>query len=237
VRLAAQEKFTGSNVDVRTGITFKAADAAVAKMLPEGWEVNSPAAGPTKGFNLGMTLIDQIVGQDPEGKMVEPVRGAVLNIPSKKKGTDIVATMVFAGLFTPNGTPGAYGVYQPARAIIDRKQRTDADGKISVEETWEFRGDNGNALEIQLQFVRGAMTYAKLEPRIYSAARPDFYRIYRFEQTADVARSTGTGIDRVSKISVKASGPMFSSLINGSEQIVSVTSLPYYARRVFVPGS
>src|SRR5438132_686911 len=91
----AQERFTGSNIDARTALTFKAADAAVAKMLPDGWEINSPTAGPTQGANLGMTLIDQIIGQDPEGKVIPSVRGAVLTIPSKKKGTDIAANMVF----------------------------------------------------------------------------------------------------------------------------------------------
>ena len=49
----AQEKVVGNNIDVRTLLAFKASDAAVQKVLPEGWEVNSPAAGATKGFNLG----------------------------------------------------------------------------------------------------------------------------------------------------------------------------------------
>ena len=39
----AQEKVVGNNVDVRTLLLFKASDTAVQKMLPEGWEVNSPA--------------------------------------------------------------------------------------------------------------------------------------------------------------------------------------------------
>lgn len=33
----AQEKVVGNNVDVRTLLAFKASDAAVQKMLPEGW--------------------------------------------------------------------------------------------------------------------------------------------------------------------------------------------------------
>ena len=52
---AQNEKYTGSNVDVRTILSFKASDGAVQKMLPEGWEVNSPAAGPSKGANLGLS--------------------------------------------------------------------------------------------------------------------------------------------------------------------------------------
>ncbi|HEY9065254.1 MAG TPA: hypothetical protein VIO33_09750, partial [Burkholderiaceae bacterium] len=48
----AQEKFAGSNLDVRTVLAFKASDAAVQKMLPPGWLVNAPTSGPAKGSNL-----------------------------------------------------------------------------------------------------------------------------------------------------------------------------------------
>ena len=40
----AQEKFIGSNVDLRTVLAFKVSDAAVQKKLPEGWEIN-PSGG------------------------------------------------------------------------------------------------------------------------------------------------------------------------------------------------
>ena len=49
----SNEKYTGSNVDVRTILSFNASDAAVQKMLPEGWEVNSPAAGAEQGRQSG----------------------------------------------------------------------------------------------------------------------------------------------------------------------------------------
>src|ERR1700726_4649877 len=61
-------KLSANDISVRTGLTFKVADAVVQKMLPAGWELNSPTAGPTKGFNLGITLIDNVLVQDPEGK-------------------------------------------------------------------------------------------------------------------------------------------------------------------------
>ena len=72
----SNEKYTGSNVDVRTILSFNASDAVVQKMLPEGWEVNSPAAGPSKGANLGLSLIDQVTVQDAEGKPATTFRGS-----------------------------------------------------------------------------------------------------------------------------------------------------------------
>src|SRR5438094_5628976 len=70
-------KLFSTDINVRTGITFKVADTVVQKMLPAGWELNSPTAGPAKGFNLGMTLIDYVVVQDPEGKPL-PLRNIIV---------------------------------------------------------------------------------------------------------------------------------------------------------------
>src|SRR5262249_27089945 len=65
--------------------------------------------------------------------------------------------------------------------------------------------------------------------------KPEFYRIYKFEQGADVARRTATGIDRVNKLSIKATGPRFAPLFNGSEQLISITSVPSYSRSIYIP--
>ena len=56
--VGAAEKFSSSNVDVRTVIGFKASEAAVQKVLPSGWEVASPTSGPLKGFNVSINLIE-----------------------------------------------------------------------------------------------------------------------------------------------------------------------------------
>jgi hypothetical protein len=231
----AQERLVSTNAETRTNLTFKVPDATIQKLLPQGWEVNSPTAGPTKGYNLGMSLIDQIAIQDGEGKPMEAFRGAVLTIPAKKTGSAWGGAMVFAG-FPSSGAPGAYGVYVPAKVIIDRKARAEADGKTTIEEAWEFKGDDGNSMEIQLQFVRGLPARSKAEAKVFSAAKPEFYRIYRIELASDVARSTATGSDRVNKISVKAAGPKISSLFNGTEQLISVTSVPWYWRQIYLPG-
>jgi len=69
------------------------------------------------------------------------------------------------------------------------------------------------------------------------AAKPDFYRIYRVEQATDVLRSTATGVDRIMKLSFKASGDKFGQLFDGTEQLISVVSIPYYSRQTSLPGS
>ena len=77
---------------------------------------------------------------------------------------------------------------------------------------------------------------SKVEAKVHSAAKPAFYRIYRFEQAADVARSTAAGIDRVSKFSFKASGPKLAPIFDGTEQLISVTSIPSYSRSIYLPA-
>ena len=230
-----KEKLSSNDLEVRTVLAFKASDAAVQKNLPPGWELNSPAAGPTKGFNLGMVLINQTMTQGPDGKPLPARTYIVLIAPAKKTGTDDAGPMVLSGFMGQDGAPGAYGAYEPAKVTVERRQRTEADGKTSIEEAWEAKADDGSALEIAVQFVRGVPARDKLEAKIYSAAKPGFYRIYRFEQAADVARSTATGIDRVTKFSLKATGPKLSPLFDGSQQLISVTSIPHYARSIYLP--
>jgi hypothetical protein len=230
------ERLFGSNTDVRTTLAFKVPDSAAQKVLPAGWQVNSSTSGPTAGFNLAIVLIDQILAQDPDGKPTPPLRGAVLNVPARKTGSDAAGAMVFTGLVSVAGAPGAYGNYVPSRFVIDRKQHTEPDGKISVEESWEFKGEDGNALEVQINYVRAGGVRIKAENKVYSATKPDFYRIYRLEQIADVVRSTPAGTDRVAKFSFKASGPRLGPLFEGS-QLIAATSLPWYARQTYLPGS
>ena len=117
----AQEKVVGNNVDVRTLLLFKASDTAVQKMLPEDWEVNSPAAGATKGFNLGISLIEQIIQQDPEGKSMDTYQGAALIVPAKKKGTDTAGTMVMSGADDADQRAGRLWPV-PAGQVSDRAQ-------------------------------------------------------------------------------------------------------------------
>ena len=73
-----KDKLYSSTLDVRTVLSFKVADSAAQKMLPEGWQIEAPNTGPSKGSNLSVVLVDQILAQDAEGKPVDAVRGAAL---------------------------------------------------------------------------------------------------------------------------------------------------------------
>src|SRR2546428_8732349 len=83
----AQEKLSGTNVDTRLGFAFKAPDAAVQKMIPAGWELNSPTSGPNRGANLNLSVVDQVTSQDAEGKALTPYRGVAVPVPVHRKGS------------------------------------------------------------------------------------------------------------------------------------------------------
>src|SRR5262249_41592062 len=70
----AQEKQNLSSTDVerRTALFFKAPGDLLEKVLPQGWKLSAPIAGPSKDFNLGVTLISQLVTQAPDGKALPP---------------------------------------------------------------------------------------------------------------------------------------------------------------------
>lgn len=231
----AGERLSGTNVDVRTYMAFKVSEAAVQKLVPPGWESSPPPTGPSKGFNVLVVLIDSLSASNAEGKPAVPVRGGVLVIPAKKKGTDASVPMVIFGIVVPEVAPGAYGVYVPGKVAIERKIKSSADGKLTADETWEIEAADGNALVAQLQYERGATTKSKAEIKVYAGAKPEFFRIYRSEQVTDLARSTATGVDRIAKVSFKGSGPKLAALFDGSEQLISVMSLPSYSRSVFLP--
>ncbi len=130
----AADKLFGSNVDVRTTLTFAAPEAAVQKSLPAGWDLSPPASGPVAGFNVAVVLIDSILQLSAEGNSKPPFRGAVLALPVKKEGAAEPATMVVYGIARPEGVPGAYGNYSPGQVSIERKLSLGSDGKAAAEE-------------------------------------------------------------------------------------------------------
>ena len=157
-----------------------------------------------------------------------------LSVPAKKKGSETRGTMLFA-IYTSGGSGGPYGVSFHADTKMERKVAIDRAGTASVEEAWQFQAPDGNSLQLQIQYLRGAPAPAKAESLLYSAVKPDFYRIYRYEQSADAVR--GAEADRVQKVLFKASGPKLAPLFDGSEQLIGVTSVPWYTRQTYLPGS
>jgi hypothetical protein len=235
---SAQEKLVGTYGEARTTLAFKVPDATAQNMLPQGWLAIPLSAGPSKGANLVVTFMDWLVAQDPDGKPMSTYSHVGLTVPAKQNGKEATVSMVITGLSAPPGyAPGPYGNFEAAKSIIARTLRIDDDGISRAEESWQFEGESGDSIQLQLQFVRASAARTKLEAKVHSAMKPEFYRVYRIEEAVDVIRSAAIGTDRVQNYRFKALGPGFSKLFDGSEQLVSITSFPWFSRQAFLPVS
>src|SRR5262249_19693525 len=141
------------------------------------------------------------------------------------------------GLTAPaSAVPGAYGVYTLADTEIHRHISTGPDGTSNLQESWQL-SSGGDHIGLQISYVRGPLTRSKADLRSSSAAKPEFYRIYRVEQASEVLRSPETTTDRIKEFSFKASGPKIGAIFDGSEQLLSVVAIPWYMRQIYLPGS
>jgi len=234
---SAQEKLVGTYGEARTSLAFKIPDATAQSMLPRGWLASPFSAGPSKGANLVVTFMDWLVAPDPDGRPTNTFRHVGLTVPAKQNTKEETVAIVVTWLSAPPGyAPGAYGNFGAAKSRIMRTLRTDDDGFSTAEESWKFEGENGDLVELELQFARRATTRTKLEAKVYSAVKPEFYRLYRIEAAVDVVRSADGGTDRVQKYIFKGSGPRFRALFDGSEQLVSIASFPWFSRQAFLPA-
>jgi hypothetical protein len=226
----AQEKPSGTNADNRMTVAFKIPEARLQKLLPAGWESNPPASG----ANIGITMVEGISSEDAEGKPARPNIGVAVTAPVKKSGTNETGAMVLTGLFMPHYAPGAYGNFMPARISIDRSSRVDAGGKTHVRETWDLKGEDGHSMLIKVAYTRSEVKKNKVEVKVYSGAKPEFYRIYRFEQGTEVVKSAS--VNHVSSFSFKATGPKLAPIFDGKQQVVAITAVPWYSRAVSLPS-
>jgi hypothetical protein len=221
----AAEKYVGSNVDSRTILAFKVTDAAVQKFQASGLGAGRDHRWPGQGRQSQRHLhrSDREPGRGGQG--ARSGSDCYPDHPGENEGIGDARDV----------TPGPYGVSVHASANMERKVRIDPAGTATVEESWEFRSQDGDSIQLQMQYVRGPSTPGKAEAKLYSAVKPEFYRIYRSEQSTDVVRSATA--DRVQKVQFKASGPKLSPLFDGSEQLIGVTSNPWYTRQTFLPAS
>ena len=75
----------------------------------------------------------------------------------------------------------------------------------------------------------------RLDPRMGHELRLAPGRNPANELQLKLDRSAATGTDRAQKYLFKATGGRLSEIFDGSEQLISITSLPFYSRQVFLP--
>ena len=224
------------STETRTTLSLQVRDAAVSKLLPAGWTLVPSTAPANRGANLTVTLMERLAVLDPQGQPVRSgmIRYATITAPARNTATGQAGTLVIAGL-SPDA-PGAYDVYLPATVTkVERASSAEGEHGGTVRESWEFAASSGDRLELRLSYRRAAPVKSRAETVVRSGRRPEFSRTYRIDQTSDVLRSLSAAEDRIDSLQFRGAGPMLGALFDGSERILSVTAVPFYAREISIP--
>jgi hypothetical protein len=223
----------------RLQLDFRVNDAALAKMLPQGWETVIATQGPAKDANLRMIFIDRmaIIGGDGKPAARPTARLVYLAIPVKQTASGTVGQMIIHGL-TENvaDAPGAFGVYQHASIARMSRTASASGGMMTGSEDWEFAAPSGERMEVHVEYERGPATKGGAETKFFYPSDPSKFQIFKTDQAIDIMRNpTTTPPDHIRKFSYKAGGGKIAALFDGTEKVVSWDSFPWYIRTVSAP--
>ena len=223
----------------RFQIDFRVNDAALAKMLPAGWETVIATQGPAKDCNLRMIFIDRtaIMGGDAKSAPRPTARLVYLAIPVREIATKNVGQMIIHGLTEHAAdAPGAFGTYQHATTAKMARTHNASGGVMTGSENWEFAAASGEHMSLQVEYVRGPAIKGNPEVKFFYPGDPSKYQIFKTDQAIDIMRNPTTSPpDNIKKFSYKAGGGKIAALFDGTEKVVSWDSFPWYIRTVSVP--
>jgi len=229
------ETFVGSNVDSRVTLAFKVSDAAAQAWLPEGWTLKPMAEeGALAGSNLLVIFIDRHVNLGPEGKPAEQntFRALALVSPARRgEETRLFVTRVYI-------TDDAVNPYKNSiRTAISRKAALEGAGNDAAKgrEDWLVDDGAGGAIAFRMAYRGAPPRWSEREAMPYSSVEPDFHRIYRYQQVADLVHSGPAGVDRLDEYAFTTSIEELAPMFDGSEELVAIINIPWYSRRTFLP--
>jgi len=231
---AYAETFIEHSSEVRMQLDFVVPAAALAKFVPNGFDMNVATQGPAKDCNIRMIFIDRVDITKQDGSPAEPGTSQLvyLAVPVKQ------GQLLIHGLTNnPKDAPGPHGVYQLASTSkVSRATSGSGTGPLITDEHWEFAAASGEHMSVTLKYERGTARKTSNEVKFYSGANPSFYQTFKIEQGLDIMRNATVQVkDRVKEFSVKAGGGKIAPLFDGTEKVVSIDALHWYNRAVYAP--
>ncbi len=223
----------------RFQLDFHVNDAALAKMLPQGWETVIATQGAAKDANLRMIFIDRmgIAGGDGKPTKQATSRLVYLAIPVKQSAGAGVGQMIIYGLAEDAAdAPGAFGTYQAASIAKMSRSASASGGVARGTEDWEFVGAAGERMEAHVEYQRGPVAKGGAETKFYNPSDPAKFLLFKTDQAIDIMKNPTTNPpDHISKFSYKAGGGKIAALFDGTEKVVSWDSFPWYIRTISAP--
>ncbi len=233
---AMGETLFQKTVENRVLLAFKVDGAALAEVMPDGWMPITLPKGPVAGSNLILSFFDKLLITDAEGKPAEPASQPVLALVAygKAEGVEGVRTFVTA-IYEAPPMSDPFGLSEEADITRLAAMTYNADGRTRSEE-WTVRPVSGGAFSFDLDYrVAGYGWSEGGESMPYSAVDPTLLQIYRYDQLAELVMNPGLGREIDGTFTYSAEIPALSGLFDGSEDLVSVVSIPVYVREVYRP--
>lgn len=237
---ARAETFVEQSAEVRMQLDLAVPAAALKSFLPAGFEPNVATSGAAKDCNVRMIFIDRTDITKQDGSPATPGSNQLvyLAVPIKQPSTNTNGQMLIFGLTAdPKDAPGAHGVYLHANTHrMERSTVAGAGKETLTDETWAFAAPSGEHMELHLKYERAAGRKGSNEVKFFSAVKPDFYQIFKIEQSLDIMRNATVQVrDRVKEFSFKAGGGKIAPLFDGTERVVSVDAMHWYNRGIYLP--
>src|SRR5215471_270321 len=187
VQSAGADTLAENSAEFRFQLDFHVNDAALAKLLPAGWEAVIANQGPAKDANLRVIFIDRVDVTNPNNTPKTADQLVYVAIPVKQTGTTNAGQMVIGGLVSSaKEAPGPFGNYTAAAAKVDRTFTT-VEGVTRGQENWEFVATNGQRFEVHLKYERGpARLNPTSETKFFVPSNPSSYQVFKVDSGLDI---------------------------------------------------
>jgi hypothetical protein len=239
VHNAGAESLIENSAEFRFQLDFHVPDAALAKLLPAGWEPVIATQGPAKDANLRVIFIDRVDVTSPDNAPKTSDQLVYIAIPVKQTGTSNAGQMIINGLVSSaKEAPGPFGNYVHATTANASRAFTSANGVTHGEENWEFVGSNGERLEVHLKYERApARRNPTTETKFFNPGNPSTYQIFKVDSGLDIMKNASVPVPdhHVTDFSYKASGGPIGALFDGTERVLSWDSFHWYNRGIYNP--
>ncbi|WP_300517965.1 hypothetical protein [Aliiroseovarius sp.] len=232
--VASAETPVGSTVESRVLMGFQVNPDAIADWLPEGVVPITLPKGGLAGSNVILALIDRHLIMDAEGAPAEPRAGAIAAFLVYGKSEAGVRGYV-TRVYEPAPIQDPYG--NSAAGVVDHAVATETAGDASQRrERWAVRPDGGGGFNLELRHVQGALGWSEAgESRPYSSVTPDFFRIYRYDQLAELVMNAKLGRELNGEVSWQMNIAELADVFDGSEELTAIVSIPVYIREISLP--
>lgn len=238
--LAAQpiqaETLASTNADNRLLVAFDVPDAALDEVMPKGWSSAPFGSGPFAGADMVMVFVDSHRVVDPEGKPKYGgrYRALALAAPARAEGSDETVFMV-THVYVSDASINPYKNSVGSRVMREMASTGTGADPALARQSWTVAPETGGTVALSLGYREGIPGRSQGEPHVHSAVEPDFYRIYRYDQFADLVMSGPAEVDRVESLALEITIPELGALFDGTETLVGILDVPWYMREIWLP--